>query len=86
MNCRALSGNKMVITPKGFVYPCVAMKRLYFPCEFNNIRKHKLKDIMNAFKELLKPFKDAKCEECPAQMIIKCQNCSKSRSNDEEQI
>lgn len=72
MNCRALSGDKMVITPKGFVFPCVAMKKIHFPCGFNNIRKYKLKDIMKVFGRLLKPFKDARCEECPALILIKC--------------
>lgn len=75
MVCRALTGDKMVITPKGFVYPCVALKSLHFPCEFNNIHKYKLTDIMNVFKEILKPLKDANCQECPAQALIRCLTC-----------
>ena len=75
MSCRALTGEKMVVTPKGLVYPCVAMKNMNIPCEFNNIRKYKLKNIMKVWEEIMKPFKDAVCGECPAQLLINCKIC-----------
>lgn len=86
IKCRALSGKKLVITAQGFVYPCVAMKNFIFPCGFNNIKIVKLKGILKIFKELLKPFADSTCEECPAQQMIKCLNCkSKICKNSEKE-
>jgi len=76
MSCRALTGDKMAITPDGFVYPCVAFKSLEFPCKFNNVKKNSLKVIMDSWKVLLllmlpeEAFQST-CTECTAQKILK---------------
>lgn len=75
--CRALSGEKVSITPKGFVYPCVAFKSLKFPCEFNNIKKHSLKSILSTWQGFLRIwfpkefFNKSTCNKCVAQEILK---------------
>jgi radical SAM protein with 4Fe4S-binding SPASM domain len=74
MSCRALTGDKINITPEGLVYPCVALKSLKFPCDFNNINKYPLEEIIDVWKSLLSkmlPEDLSDCGECPAQEILK---------------
>ena len=54
-NCLGLDNNskctagidKAIIRPDGFVFPCVGMKKIKEFIDFNNIKNHKLKDIIN---------------------------------------
>ncbi len=78
IKCRAGRGEKLCITPKGHVFPCVAMKNIIEGNSSNNINIYSLKTILrtskifttvNAFKESNNLI-DWKCIECPAQQII----------------
>ena len=79
IKCRAGREEKLCITPKGYVFPCVAMKNIIEGNSSNNIKKYPLKTILenskifivvNAFKESYNLI-DWNCIECPAQQIIK---------------
>lgn len=79
IKCRAGRGEKLCITPKGYVFPCVAMKNIIEGISSNNIKKYPLKTILenskifivvNAFKGSYNLI-DWNCNECPAQQIIK---------------